>query len=276
MGSGEGAAREREIADARTPSRRPPTAPHDSACARQDAGTRALRGGEAGTHPEERRAAGSLLRAGRGEARRGLLPAARMRVPVWSPPGGATPRSPFSPRRAGSCWIPSSLSASAGASAAQRRLPRSARAVLTATLQNPECDPTAGHARVRTRTHMHALMHAHSCMRTHARTCTRVRTHSLTRAQIHSHIHAGAHARTHTDTHSRMDACAHARRDAGGREAGGRGPGPSEQKGDQGHRLLSGSHRRRHGSALTAALRTRPAPLCGLSCRLMRGNPAPL
>lgn len=135
---------------------------------------------------------------------------------------------------------------------------------------------THAHARTHACTLTHTLMHAHSRMHTHARTCTRVRTHSLTRAQIHSHIHAGAHARTHTDTHSRMDACAHARRDAGGREAGGRGPGPSEQKGDQGHRLLSGSHRRRHGTALTAALRTRPAPLCGLSCRLMRGNPAPL
>lgn len=101
------------------------------------------------------------------------------------------------------------LSAGAGASAAQRRLPRSARAVLTATLQNPECDPTAGHARVCTRTHMHALMHAHS--RTHScHACTLTHAHAC--SHVHTRAHTFTHARTDTLTHTCGRTCTHAHR----------------------------------------------------------------
>lgn len=202
MGSGEGAAREREIADARTPSRRPPTAPHDSACARQDAGTRALRGGEAGTHPEERRAAGPCSAQGAG--RRGV---ACCRLPGCASPCGhrraGRPRGLPSHRAEQGAvrwrWCKRSSAPPAPVCT------RCSHGNFAESRMRPHCwTCTRTRTHSRTCTRAYALMHAHSCTHTHARTCTRVRTHSLTRAQTHACTQTHTQAWTRAHTHAEM------------------------------------------------------------------------
>lgn len=195
VGSREGAAREREIADARTPSRRPPTAPHDSACARQDAGTRALRGGEAGTHPEERRAAGPCSAQGAG--RRGV---ACCRLPGCASPCGH--------RRAGRPrGLPSHRAEQGVAGSPVHCPPALGQVQLSAACPGLRALFSRQLCRIQNATPLldtHACAHArtctHSCMHTHA--CT----HMLARAHACAHIHSRAHRYTHTYMRAHMHA----------------------------------------------------------------------
>lgn len=207
MGSGEGAAREREIADARTPSRRPPTAPHDSACARQDAGTRALRGGEAGTHPEERRAAGPCSAQGTG--RRGV---ACCRLPGCASPCGH--------RRAGRPrGLPSHRAEQGAAGSPVHCLPALGQVQLSAACPGLHALFSRQLCRIQNATPLldtHACAHArtctHSCMHTHAHTHACTLTHAHTCSHVHTRAHTFTHARTDTLTHTCGRTCTHAHR----------------------------------------------------------------